>query len=65
MNESCFEGIRYKNTVMITAIAYCLAAAGFLNITQFQRASEKDEEGVKGLNGYIGFDKIFYAATDC
>lgn len=63
VNESRIEGMLYKNTVMITAITYCLAATGFLNITNFNAVLKRAEEDVKGLNGYIDFDKIFYTVT--
>ena len=63
VNESRIEGMLYKNTVMITAITYCLAATGFLNITNFNAVLRRAEEDVKGLNGYIDFDKIFYTVT--
>lgn len=63
MSESRVEGMLYKNTVMITAITYCLAATGFLNITNFDAVLKRAEEDVKGLNGYVDFDKIFYTVT--
>ena len=63
MSESRLDGVLYKNTVMITATTYCLAATGFLNIANFDAVLKRAEEDVKGLNGYIDFDKIFYTVT--